>query len=53
MNKIWLYIGDTDAGDRMKIDFTYFYPIYGAENSFIYLLAAVLFLLVVALPSFF
>lgn len=32
----------------MKIDFTYFYPIYGAENSFIYLLAAVLFLLAVA-----
>lgn len=31
----------------MKIDFTYFYPIYGAENSFICLLAAVLFLLAV------
>ena len=42
-----LYIGDTDAGDRMKIEFTYFYPFSGAENSVICLLAAVLFLLAV------
>ena len=32
----------------MRIEFTYFYPFSGAENSFIYLLAAVLFLLAVA-----
>lgn len=31
----------------MRIEFTYFYPFSGAENSFIYLLAAVLFLLAV------
>lgn len=32
----------------MRIEFTYFYQFSGAENSFIYLLAAVLFLLAVA-----
>lgn len=42
-----MYIDDTDAGDKLRIEFTYFYPFSGAENSFIYLLAAVLFLLAV------
>lgn len=31
----------------MRIEFTYFQPYYGAENSFIYLLTAILFLLAV------
>lgn len=31
----------------MSIQFTYFHPFYGAENSFIYLLTTILFLLVI------
>ena len=31
----------------MRIEFTYFYPFYGSENSFIYLLAAILILLAI------
>lgn len=31
----------------MRVEFTYFQPYYGAENSFIYLLTATLFLLVI------
>lgn len=36
-----------EIGENMGIEFTYFQPLYGAQNSFIYLLTAIVFLLAV------